>query len=38
MATLGNVYFHLCIMLMMTGIKYYETFYWTEAESDRIGG
>ncbi|WP_294177404.1 hypothetical protein [uncultured Coprobacter sp.] len=38
MATLGNVYFHWGIMLMMTGIKYYETFYWTEAESDRIDG
>lgn len=38
MATLGNVYFHWGIVLMMTGIKYYETFYWTEAESDRIDG
>ena len=36
MATLGNVYFHWGIMLMMAGIRYYETSYSVEITSNPI--
>lgn len=36
MATLGNVYFHWGIMLMMAGVRYYETLSLVETESNQI--
>ena len=36
MATLGNIYFHWGIILMMTGIRYYETIYTIKTESNKI--